>query len=219
MRHITDTTRGPTIDPVSYPEAIVLAGRIIAGALLILLSPILLVVSAAIRFEGRGPIFFRQMRAGLDGELFLIYKFRSMRVENTGPAHLHRTTRVGRLLRRYGLDELPQLLNVVRGDMCFVGPRPTLPEQVARYGRQERRRLSVKPGITGWAQVNGRNRLDWSERIALDLWYVDHRSPIVDLRILGRTVGTVLSARGVYGCDGVNPDFVASEDHQPARAA
>ena len=126
---------------------------------------------------------------------------------------------VGRLLRRFGLDELPQLLNIVRAEMCFVGPRPTLPEQVLRYGDRERRRLEVKPGITGWAQVNGRNCLDWQARIDLDIWYVDHRSFALDARILARTLSAMRGGSGVYGEDGRNPDFEPQNRPEPARAA
>ncbi len=210
-----------------HQDVFVLPGRLVAVLLLIVLAPLLLLMAILIYVDDRGPVLFRQVRTGLRGEIFLIYKFRTMhRAHRNRPhdaehevLHLHRTTRVGRALRRYGLDELPQLFNIVRGDMCFVGPRPTLLEQVVKYGSRERRRLSVRPGITGWAQVNGRNGIGWHERIELDIWYVENRSPLLDLRILLRTVPTILHGTGVYGRNGTNPDFRPAPSHDRARAA
>jgi lipopolysaccharide/colanic/teichoic acid biosynthesis glycosyltransferase len=165
-----------------------------AGAGLTLAAPVLATAAIAIKLDDRGPVFYRQRRVGQDGREFELLKLRTMHVGadaqgagyavNEGDA---RITRVGRLLRRLSLDELPQLWNVVRGDMSLIGPRPTLAYQVERYTPRQRRRLEVKPGITGWAQVHGRARLPWDERIELDVWYVEHRSPWLDLKILTRT--------------------------------
>jgi lipopolysaccharide/colanic/teichoic acid biosynthesis glycosyltransferase len=168
----------------------------VAGAslALALASPVLAVAALAVKLEDGGPVLYRQWRVGLNGEEFELVKLRTMVVgaEQQGAGWAvnegdPRITRVGRLLRRLSLDELPQLWNVVRGDMSLVGPRPTLAYQVERYTPRQRRRLDVKPGITGWAQIHGRARLPWEERIELDLWYVEHRSPAVDLKILLRT--------------------------------
>jgi lipopolysaccharide/colanic/teichoic acid biosynthesis glycosyltransferase len=165
-----------------------------AGLALAASSPLLGLAALAIKLEDRGPVLYRQRRIGLNGEEFDLVKLRTMVVGaerqgagwavNEGDA---RITRVGRLLRRLSLDELPQLWNVVRGEMSLVGPRPTLAYQVERYTPRQRRRLEVRPGITGWAQIHGRARLPWEERIELDVWYVDHRSARLDLKILLRT--------------------------------
>jgi lipopolysaccharide/colanic/teichoic acid biosynthesis glycosyltransferase len=168
----------------------------VAGASLglALASPFLAVSALAIKLTDRGPVLYRQERVGRDGEPFELLKLRTMVVgaETQGAGWAvnqgdPRITRVGRLLRRLSLDELPQLWNVVRGDMSLIGPRPTLAYQVERYTDRQRRRLEVKPGITGWAQIHGRAALPWDERIELDVWYVEHRSPRVDLKILLRT--------------------------------
>jgi lipopolysaccharide/colanic/teichoic acid biosynthesis glycosyltransferase len=178
----------------------------VAGLLLVVSSPLLAAAGAAIRFESRGPAFYRQRRVGKDGKTFELWKLRTMvpGAEEMG-AGIYvlegdpRITRVGRLLRRLSLDELPNLVNVLKGDMAIVGPRPTIHEQVDRYTERQRRRLEVKPGITGWAQVNGRASLPWPERIELDIWYVDNRSLALDLRILARTARLLLSGHGLYG--------------------
>ena len=165
-----------------------------ASVALALASPVLGLAALAVKLEDRGPVLYRQRRVGLRGEEFELLKLRTMveGAERQGAGWAvnegdPRITRVGRLLRRLSFDELPQLWNVVRGDMSLVGPRPTLSYQVERYTHRQRRRLEVKPGITGWAQIHGRARLPWEERIELDVWYVEHRSPWVDLRILLRT--------------------------------
>jgi len=157
-------------------------------------GPVLATAAIAVKLEDGGPVFYRQRRVGLQGGEFELLKLRTMRVgaEAQGAGFAvdegdPRITRVGRVLRRLSLDELPQLWNVVRGDMSLIGPRPTLAYQVERYTPRQRRRLEVKPGITGWAQVHGRARLPWDERIELDVWYVEHRSPWLDLKILART--------------------------------
>ena len=157
-------------------------------------SPVLAAVALAIKREDGGPVLYRQRRVGHRGRDFDLLKLRTMvaGAESRGAGFAvnrgdPRITRTGRLLRRLSLDELPQLWNVVRGDMSLIGPRPTLRYQVDEYTPRQRRRLDVKPGLTGWAQVNGRTRLPWDERIELDVWYVEHRSPWVDLKILLRT--------------------------------
>jgi lipopolysaccharide/colanic/teichoic acid biosynthesis glycosyltransferase len=167
-----------------------------------------------VKLEDGGPVLFRQTRVGKDGADFELLKLRSMVVDaerqgagfavDRGDA---RITRVGRLLRRSSVDELPQLWNVVRGDMSVIGPRPTLRYQVERYTERQRRRLDVRPGLTGWAQIHGRATLPWDERIELDVWYVEHRSPSVDLKILLRTPfalfgGTYKGAGGGWRADG-----------------
>jgi lipopolysaccharide/colanic/teichoic acid biosynthesis glycosyltransferase len=178
---------------------------LVAALALLLTSPLLLVAVAAIRLESSGGAFYRQRRAGKDGEAFDLLKLRTMvdGAEHIGAglavnANDSRITRVGSVLRRTSLDELPNLINVLRGEMSLIGPRPTLPVQVQQYSERQRRRLEVKPGITGWAQVNGRASLPWSERIELDLYYVEHRSLALDLRILARTPALVLGGGGLY---------------------
>jgi len=175
-----------------------------AGALAVT-SPLLALAMVAIRVESPGSPIYRQRRVGKDGRPFDVLKLRTM---VTGAEHLGRglavsegdarITRVGRLLRRTSLDELPNLVNVLRGEMAIIGPRPTVPVQVERYTERQRGRLAVKPGITGWAQVQGRTELPWDERIELDLWYIEHRSWRLDLAILARTVRMVLGGDGLY---------------------
>jgi len=166
----------------------------VAGTALVVASPVLALASLAVKLTSRGPALYRQTRVGRDGVDFELLKLRTMVVgaETQGAGYAvdkddPRITPVGRMLRRLSLDELPQLWNVVRGDMSVVGPRPTLRYQVERYTPHQRRRLDVRPGITGWAQVRGRASLPWAERIELDVWYVEHRSPLLDLKILART--------------------------------
>jgi lipopolysaccharide/colanic/teichoic acid biosynthesis glycosyltransferase len=174
-----------------------------AGLGLTLASPVLAAAAVAIKLDGGGPVFYRQRRVGRNGQEFELVKLRTMIVgaEQQGAGFAvnvgdPRITRVGRLLRRLSIDELPQLWNVVRGDMSLIGPRPTLAYQVERYTTRQRRRLEVKPGITGWAQIHGRAALPWEERIELDVWYVENRSPLVDLKILLRTPRALLG--GTY---------------------
>jgi lipopolysaccharide/colanic/teichoic acid biosynthesis glycosyltransferase len=175
----------------------------LAGLGLLVASPLIAAAALAIKLEDRGPVLFRQTRVGKDGTDFELVKLRSMTVgaEHIGAGYAidrgdARITRVGRVLRRTSLDELPQLWNVLRGDMSVIGPRPTLRYQVDRYTDRQRRRLEVRPGLTGWAQVQGRARLSWAEKIELDVWYVDHRSSLVDLEILLRTPLALF--RGTY---------------------
>src|SRR6266446_4747722 len=179
------------------------AGVAIAGGALALAAPILGLAGLAVRLGGGGPVLYRQTRVGKDGVDFELLKLRTMVVgaETQGAGFAvdrgdARITRTGRLLRRLSIDELPQLWNVVRGDMSVIGPRPTLAYQVERYTPRQRRRLDVKPGITGWAQIHGRAALPWEERIELDVWYVEHRSALVDLKILARTPRALFS--GTY---------------------
>jgi lipopolysaccharide/colanic/teichoic acid biosynthesis glycosyltransferase len=178
---------------------------IVAALALALLSPLLALAAVLIRLESRGPVLYRQLRVGRGGEPFELWKLRTMvpGAESMG-AGIYvvqgdpRITRIGRHLRRLSLDELPNLVNVIRGEMAIVGPRPTVQAQVDRYTERQLRRLDVKPGITGWAQVNGRTSLPWPERIELDVWYVEHRSLWLDLRILAKTARLLASGRGLY---------------------
>jgi lipopolysaccharide/colanic/teichoic acid biosynthesis glycosyltransferase len=175
----------------------------IAGVGLVLTSPVLAVAALAIKLEDGGPVLYRQTRVGRGGEDFELLKLRTMVVgaETIGAGFAvdrgdPRITRAGRFLRRASIDELPQLWNVLRGDMSVIGPRPTLRYQVEQYDVEQRRRLDIRPGLTGWAQVNGRAELPWPERIELDVWYVENRSPSVDLEILLRTPLALF--RGTY---------------------
>ncbi len=177
------------------------------GALgLLISSPLLLIAAIAIKLDSRGPVLYRARRVGREGVEFDLFKLRTMHPGNdpvgVGTPVLPgdpRVTRVGRGLRRLSLDELPNLLNVIGGEMAIVGPRPTLRAQVDDYTPHQRRRLEVKPGLTGWAQVNGRAGIPWEERIELDVWYVEHRSLGLDLRILVRTVRLLVTGHGLYG--------------------
>jgi lipopolysaccharide/colanic/teichoic acid biosynthesis glycosyltransferase len=170
-----------------------------AAVLLVMMTPVFLIAALAIWSTDRGPVFFRQTRAGRGGDPFELMKFRSMRVNNVAAVVVGQVgiehpmvTSTGRWLRRFKIDELPQLLNVLRGDMTLIGPRPTVLEQVAEYTPFQRRRLSIPPGMTGWAQVNGGVEITWPERIFLDVWYIDHQSFWLNLEILWRTVAVVL---------------------------
>jgi lipopolysaccharide/colanic/teichoic acid biosynthesis glycosyltransferase len=175
----------------------------LAGLGLAVASPALAAAAIAIKLDDGGPPLYRQRRVGLHGREFELVKLRTMTVgaERQGAGYAvnegdPRITRVGRVLRRLSLDEIPQLWNVVLGDMSLIGPRPTLAYQVEQYTPRQRRRLDVKPGITGWAQIHGRARLPWEERIELDVWYVEHRSPWLDLKILARTPAALFA--GTY---------------------
>ena len=177
----------------------------VAAAGLAVSSPLLALAALAIRLESRGGVLYRQRRVGKDGREFDVLKLRTM---VAGAEHIGagmsvnegdaRITRVGKILRRTSLDELPNLVNVLRGEMAIVGPRPTLPSQVAQYTERERGRLAVRPGITGWAQVNGRASLPWHDRIELDLWYVEHASLRLDLRIMWLSLRMVFGGHGLY---------------------
>ncbi len=181
---------------------------LIGGIGSLLAGPVVAVLAVLIRLESPGHPIYTQTRIGRDGEPFSIYKLRTMvrGAEFTGAGLAiqegdDRITRIGRFLRRTSLDELPNLWNVVRGEMSIVGPRPTVQVQVEQYTERQRGRLAVKPGITGWAQVNGRASLPWPERIELDLWYVEHQSMALDLKILVRTIAMVVSGQGLYKGD------------------
>lgn len=172
-----------------------------AGLLLCALAPVLLVLALLIRARLGGPVLFRQVRPGLRGRPFTIYKFRTMGMANDAAGQplpdAQRLAPLGAALRRASLDELPQLFNVLRGEMSLVGPRPLLMEYLALYSARQARRHEVRPGITGWAQVNGRNATSWPERFELDVWYVEHQSFGLDLRILWLTLARVFSGAGV----------------------
>ena len=172
---------------------------------LLLTAPVAALAAIAIKLDSRGPVFYRQQRVGHRGELFEMWKLRTMSdgaplggIWDPLTKDDPRVTRVGAFLRRTSLDELPNLINVLRGEMAIVGPRPTISEQVDTYTDHQRRRLDVKPGLTGWAQVNGRASLPWEERIELDVWYVQNRTPALDMRIIGRTFALLATGRGLY---------------------
>ena len=188
---------------------------LLSGIALVLLAIPLLIIAAAIRLDSKGPALFRQERIGKDGQPFLIWKFRSMiqgaDMETAGiyiDAKNPTITRIGYWLRRWALDELPQLLNVFEGDMSLVGPRPTLRYQVEKYDERQKLRLQVKPGLTGWAQVNGRNKLNWTQRMEYDIWYVQNWSLHVDAKILLLTPMAVLRRDFAYADDAAQDDIV-----------
>ena len=176
----------------------------LAALALVVLSPLIAIAALAIKIGSRGPVLYRQRRVGRDGAEFELLKLRTM-VVGSDPVGVGtvvtrddpRVTGAGRVLRRTSLDEIPNLVNVLRGEMAIVGPRPTIPAQVDDYTPRQRRRHEVRPGITGWAQVRGRAGIPWEERIELDVWYVDHRGALLDLRILLRTVALLVSGRGL----------------------
>jgi sugar transferase EpsL len=208
---------GPAFQRVQPPErrfaarigcptlkrAIDLAVALSAGTLLL---PLILVIALAIRITMGAPVLFRQRRIGRGERPFTIYKFRTMTAGEAADAE--RLTPLGRFLRRSSLDELPQLWNVLRGEMSLVGPRPLLPQYLPRYTARQRRRHEVTPGITGWAQVHGRNQVGWEDRFELDIWYVEHASLALDLRILWLTARQVLHSSGVsHGEHATMPEF------------
>jgi lipopolysaccharide/colanic/teichoic acid biosynthesis glycosyltransferase len=195
----------------------------ISVLMLIVLLPLFALVAALIKLDSQGPVFFRQKRVGKAGKVFEMIKFRSMtqNAEKTGLGYEvaqddSRITRVGGFLRKWGVDELPQLFNVLQGDVSLVGPRAARPDQVERFTETEKQRMKMKPGITGWSIVNGRNSIDWKQRIQLDLWYVEHWSLWLDVKILFITLWVVLVTRkGVYGPGGVTRDydFTQQQEH------
>ena len=197
--------------------------RTLSLLVLVILSPIFLIIVVLIKLDTSGPAFFIQMRVGKNGIPFKSIKFRTMiqRATETGlginiQQDDERITRVGKFLRTWSLDELPQIINVLKGDMSIVGPRPTLQYQVALYNDFQRKRLLVKPGITGWAQVNGRNAISWEQRIQLDVWYVENWSLWLDFKIMLKTIKVVIKKEGLYGKDGINDDFVSTkQDNKP----
>ena len=172
------------------------------------------IIAAAIKLNSKGPVFFRSDRVGKGGKIFKVYKFRSM-IKDAMSVGLgveiakddFRVTSVGKILRSWSLDEIPQLINVLKGEMSLIGPRPALPHQVEKYSESEKKRLMVKPGITGWAQVNGRNLISWKERIKFDVWYVENWSLRLDFKILLMTPKVLLSKEALYGKEGVVRDY------------
>jgi lipopolysaccharide/colanic/teichoic acid biosynthesis glycosyltransferase len=198
------------------------ADLVIAVVSLIVVSPVLLAAAIAIRLESRGAVLYRQRRVGRDGVIFEMFKLRTMRrgadpvgVGTAVTVEDPRVTRVGRLLRRFSLDELPNLFNVLRGEMRIVGPRATLPAQVELYTPRQLRRLDLRPGVTGWAQIHGRAGIPWEERIELDVWYVEHRSLRLDLSILVRTPGALIGGVGNVAVD----SYAGSSPDSPLRKA
>jgi lipopolysaccharide/colanic/teichoic acid biosynthesis glycosyltransferase len=183
---------------------------IVAGCALVAVSPIIAIVAVLVAINLGRPVLFRHARPGLDGKVFTLYKFRSMRLASTGVGHDHsdsaRLTRFGRGLRATSLDELPSLWNVVKGDMSIVGPRPLLVDYLGRYSPEQARRHEVRPGITGLAQVSGRNALSWNDKFRLDVKYVDQRSPSVDFAIVWKTFRTVLRRDGISSAGSVTMD-------------
>lgn len=175
--------------------------QLFALLFLLCLSPLFIGVLLLLSVQNKGRPFFTQVRPGLNGQLFTIYKFKTMldtRDENGSLLpDFERITPIGKIIRKLSLDELPQLMNVLKGEMSFVGPRPLLPEYLPLYSKEQDKRHEVKPGITGWAQVNGRNALSWKEKFVLDVYYVEHQSVLLDLKILIKTVGKVLFSRGI----------------------
>lgn len=174
---------------------------VLAAILLIILSPIMLSAAIAIRLESSGPILFMQKRPGFKGRIFTIFKFRTMRVETEKDGRplgdMERMTRVGKILRKTSIDELPQLINILTSKMSFIGPRPLLVQYLEHYTPVQMRRHNVKPGISGWAQVNGRNTIDWTEKFKFDVWYVDHISFTLDLKILFLTIYNIFASKGI----------------------
>lgn len=192
---------------------------VVAIVVMVVVAPAAAIVGILILTRMGRPVLFRQHRVGLRGALFTVVKFRTMRPESwPGEPDDQRIPRLGAFLRASSLDELPQLWNILRGEMSFVGPRPTVPEQVEHYTPRQRGRLAIRPGLTGWAQVNGRNSISWPERIELDLWYIEHRSVSLDMKILLRTAARLVKPQGVNGRGGVNPDFPAPAPAEPAVA-
>jgi len=178
---------------------------VVAALALVAVSPVLALAMLAIRLESPGHPIYRQRRVGKDGDEFDMLKLRTMvsGAERMGAGLAvnegdTRITRVGRFLRRFSLDELPNLVNILRGEMSIIGPRPTIQVQVAQYTDRQRGRLAIRPGLTGWAQIHGRTSLPWTERIELDLWYIEHRSWRLDLKIVWKTITMLITGRGLY---------------------
>ncbi|HEX6376795.1 MAG TPA: sugar transferase [Allosphingosinicella sp.] len=208
----------PRPDPKRFTDIV------LAGLALLVLAPVMAAVAVAVAVALGRPVLFRQERAGLHGRPFRLIKFRTMTDAVDGQGNLlgdaKRLTRFGRLLRSTSLDELPELWNVLRGDMSLVGPRPLLMRYLPRYSPEQSRRHEVRPGLTGWVAVNGRNALGWGDKLALDVWYVDHRSFRLDLKILLLTVARIWSRRGVTaeGSETM-PEFLGNEAEAPPEPA
>lgn len=196
----------------------------VAGIALLCLLPLLLLLALAVRLALGKPVLFRQRRPGLGGRPFLLIKFRTMRDAVDGDGRSlrdeERLTAFGRFLRSTSLDELPELWNVLRGDMSLVGPRPLLMHYLERYTPEQARRHEVRPGLTGWAQINGRNALGWEEKFRLDVWYVDNRSLWLDIRIIVRTIGKILGRHGISAEGAATmPEFMGAQDRNATRDA
>jgi len=174
---------------------------IFAVFFLIIFSPIMLIASIAIKMDSQGPVLFKQQRPGKDCRIFTIYKFRTMQVETEKDGKVlsdfERMTKVGSFLRKTSIDELPQLINIIRGEMSFIGPRPLLVQYLELYSPEQMRRHEVRPGISGWAQVNGRNAISWEEKFKYDVWYVDNLSIILDMKIVFLTINNLLKRKGI----------------------
>lgn len=197
----TAARRAIRLFPSGVPMSKRLLDLVLSTLGLILASPILLVVAVLVRWRLGSPVLFRQVRPGLHGQLFAVYKFRTMTAAHDQQGMLlpdaQRLGPLGQFLRSFSLDELPELFNVLRGEMSLVGPRPLLVQYLERYSPEQARRHNMLPGMTGWAQVNGRNALDWEDKFAFDVWYVDHWSIGLDIKILGLTLWKVLSREGI----------------------
>jgi len=185
----------------------------------VILLPLFVIVAIAIKVDSKGPVIFKQARIGKGGSIFSVWKFRTMcdKAESMGTGLTTaekdpRITTLGKILRKTSIDELPQLMNIVKGEMSFIGPRPAPASHLERYDAKDRERLSVLPGITGWAQVNGRNKLKWPERIVKDRWYVENMSLQLDIKIILKTIKVILRSEGVYS--GRNDERVAKEKEQ-----
>ena len=196
--------------------------KVVSLIALVILLPLFLVMAVLIKIDSKGPVFFMQERVGKNGKIFKTFKFRTMIAgadEKTKGVYIDKenpyVTRMGKFLRRSGIDELPQVINVLKGDMSFVGPRPTLEYQIKKYNDFQKKRLLMKPGITGWALVNGRNMLTWPERIKLDVWYVEHWSFWLDMKILFKTVWVVARGEGLYA--GRETDEIAKMDDKSEK--
>ena len=184
----------------------------VATTLLIMFSVPLVLIAIATKLESKGPVLLEQGRTGKDGKVFTLYKLRSIRISKEQSNVFHGeqdVTRVGKFIRRWRIDEIPQFINVLRGEMSIVGPRPTLPYQVTRYNQEQRRRLNVKPGLTGWSQIHGDSAISWPDRIALDLWYIDNWSLWLDLKIMFLTPFALLRIRKINAEEGPPPDDIS----------
>lgn len=182
--------------------------------LVVFLPPITL-IAIAIKIESKGSVFFKQKRIGKQGRVFTLYKFRSMYVVNNTEDRVHNrkdVTRIGKIIRKWRIDELPQFFNVLKGDMSIVGPRPTIPRQVERYSVEQKRRLDIKPGLTGWSQLHGDSAISWPDRIRLDLWYLDHWSLTLDFKIMALTPFALFKIRNINTENGPPPDEISSLD-------
>lgn len=184
----------------------------IATILLVVFSVPLMLIAIALRIESKGPSLFKQERTGKDGKVFMLYKLRSMRISGEQRNLFHKEqnlTSIGKLMRRWRIDEMPQFLNVLKGEMSIVGPRPTLSYQAERYDQEQRRRLSVRPGLTGWSQIHGDSAISWPDRIALDLWYIDNWSIWLDLKIMLQTPVALLRIRKINAEEGPPSDEIS----------